>query len=97
TLQAGGRLPVEIDDAAALDAARADDRLPVEQHQHLPGVDALNLLTSGTRRLRAAPRHDARNLPEDFGHGFLPARFVNAASSDHVHTRVQGLAKFLLP
>ncbi len=90
-----GRLAIEIDHAA-LDAARTQQRLPVEQHQHLPGIDALNLLARGSGRFAAAARHHAGNLAQHLRHRLRSALF-DLAARQHRHIGVERLPQLFLP
>ena len=88
------RLAIEIDHAA-LDAAAAEQRLAVHQHQHLARIDTLNLLAAGAGGFGSAARQHARHFAQQLRHRLRSALF-HEASRQHRHVGVEAFAQFFL-
>src|SRR5688500_6025815 len=84
-VESSRRLPIQVQQTAAFDAARSHDRLTVEQHEDLSRIDPLDLLAGGTRGFRPPARHDTGHLTQDLSDRFVAARFIDPASRDDVH------------
>ncbi len=94
TLQSCSGLAIEIEHAA-LDAARPDERLAVEQHEDLPRVETLDLFAGCTSPFGIASGEHARQLAQHLADG-LRSGVLHPIAADHIHAGVEGLPQLLL-